>query len=321
MSASSASLLPLAPLPLLLFLLLRPAGAAQVLDCSGPFRSSQENFVLDAEDAVKEGAALLDTAHVRSAEACERACCEDPRCNLALLGPRALGAAAAENRTCDLIDCVHRNRFVCRFVNKDGYRSYIRESVFRTHLQGPQGALEQAPPIAIASPDVIVQPGHTVTLNGSESLALGDAHIKDYRWTLQSGDNGVKMENTELPDQVRLSNLQPGPYQFQLTVTDSKDQSHDTNVRILVLSPEQSTLYCGAPVKVGPCRAAFPRWRYNAATSSCEHFLFGGCKPNNNNFLSEDECVSACSGVTVTSVRSVALPSAGQSHNAPLYIS
>ncbi|TMS12350.1 Kunitz-type protease inhibitor 1 [Larimichthys crocea] len=139
-----------------------------------------------------------------------------------------------------------------RFVNKDGYRSYIRESVFRTHLQGPQGARESGSII-----------------------------------------------NTELPDQVRLSNLQPGPYQFQLTVTDSKDQSHDTNVRILVLSPEQSTLYCGAPVKVGPCRAAFPRWRYNAATSSCEHFLFGGCKPNNNNFLSEDECVSACSGVTV----------------------
>ncbi|TKS65068.1 Pleckstrin -like proteiny domain-containing family G member 3 [Collichthys lucidus] len=316
MSTSSSSLLPLAPL---LLLLLRPAGAAQVPDCSGPFRSSQENFVLDAEDAVREGAALLDTAHVRSAEACERACCEDPRCNLALLGPRAPGAAAAENRTCDLIDCVHRNRFVCRFVNKDGYRSYIRESVFRTHLQGPQGPLEQAPPIAIASPDVIVQPGHAVTLNGSESLALGDAHIKDYRWSLQSGDNGVKMENTELPDQVRLSNLQPGPYRFQLTVTDSKDQSHGTNVHILVLSPEQSTLNqtfarlldidvnqrkarCSEPPHTGPCRASHTRWYYDPLDRKCFRFTYGGCDANGNNFNDQKTCSETCDGVTKSDV-------------------
>lgn len=53
---------------------------------------------------------------------------------------------------------------------------------------------DQAPPIAIAGHDVIVQPGATVMLNGIESLPLGDAHITDYRWTLQSGDDSVKME-------------------------------------------------------------------------------------------------------------------------------
>lgn len=53
---------------------------------------------------------------------------------------------------------------------------------------------DEAPPIAITSPDVIVQPGETVTLNGIESLALGGAQITAYRWVLQSGDVGVKME-------------------------------------------------------------------------------------------------------------------------------
>lgn len=53
---------------------------------------------------------------------------------------------------------------------------------------------EQAPPIAIAGRDVIVQPGVTVTLNGIESLPLGNAHIVDYRWTKLSGEDGVKME-------------------------------------------------------------------------------------------------------------------------------
>lgn len=48
------------------------------------------------------------------------------------------------------------------------------------------------------------------------------------------------------------------------------------------------------PKKVGPCRGAFPRWHYNAASSKCEQFTFGGCKENNNNYLSEQECLNAC---------------------------
>lgn len=145
-SSSSSPLLPL----LLLLPLLWPAAAAENADCRGIFRAGQENFVLDTEDAVREGAALLATAHVRSAEDCERACCEDPRCNQVLLEPRGTGAAAAaaENHTCVLFNCVHRNRFVCRFVNKAGYRSYVRESVFVKYLQGPG---ESTPAVFTAS--------------------------------------------------------------------------------------------------------------------------------------------------------------------------
>lgn len=119
---------------LLLVLLVRPTGAEPDGDCSDTFRPGHENFVLDAEDAVREGAALLATAQVRSAEACERVCCEDRRCNLALLEPRA-----ADGHTCVLFNCVHRNRFVCRFVTHTGYRTYIRESTFLKYLRGPQG--------------------------------------------------------------------------------------------------------------------------------------------------------------------------------------
>ncbi|CAJ1077824.1 kunitz-type protease inhibitor 1-like isoform X2 [Xyrichtys novacula] len=290
---------------LLLLLLARAAGAdADDAACSGAFHPGQENFVLDAEDAVKEGAVLLATAPVSSGEACERACCEDPRCNLALLEPRRDGAT---DRTCVTFNCVHRNRFVCRFVNQVGYQSFIRLAVFRKHLQGPQGEErgEQAPPIAIAGRDVVVQPGQTVTLNGHESLALGDALIERYSWTQLSGHDGVKMEKTDLPDQVRLLDLQQGTYIFQLTVTDSNDKSHSTKVKVLVLSPENTSLYCRAPVKVGPCRASFPRWHYDSSSGECKQFVFGGCRQNNNNYLSLKECETACSGVTGTMERSL----------------
>lgn len=67
---------------------------------------------------------------------------------------------------------------------------------------------------------------------------------------------------------------------------------------LLTVNMSFLSVYCQAPLKVGPCRAAFPRWHYNAATGSCESFRFGGCNGNNNNFLSNDTCLSACSGVT-----------------------
>lgn len=261
--------------------------------------------MLDAADAVEGGAGLLATARVHSVDACQRACCSHAHCNLVLLEPRV---SADQNRSCVLFNCVHRNRFVCRFVNQPGYQTHVTEDVYLSFLQGPPGPGEQAPPIAIAGRDVVVQPGATVTLNGIESLSLGDAHITDYTWRVTDGGAGVNMEKTDLPDQVRLTDLQPGSYRFQLTVTDSNRRSHAAGVTVLVLDPQLTALFCLAPEKAGPCRAAFQRWRYNAAAGDCRPFVFGGCKPNHNNYLSKNECVSACSGVTVTSERSAALP-------------
>ncbi|XP_013879353.1 kunitz-type protease inhibitor 1 [Austrofundulus limnaeus] len=282
---------------LLLLLLLSVPRLCGASDCGSDFRPGADHFVLDAEDSVREGAALLATQDVPDAADCEQLCCQEPSCNLALLEPRA---PDAHTHACVLFDCVRQNRFVCRFVNQAGYKTYIRLAVFQRYLQGPG---KKAPPIANAGRDVVVQPGETVLLNGSESQALHGGRITKYVWTRESGDPSILMENTELPDQVRLSNLQPSSYVFQLTVTDSHGQSASSKVTVLVLSPEQSSLYCTAPAKVGPCRAAFPRWRYNVTKGSCEMFTFGGCKPNKNNFLSFDECSAACKGVTAASER------------------
>nr|XP_056702306.1 putative Kunitz-type serine protease inhibitor [Euleptes europaea] len=51
---------------------------------------------------------------------------------------------------------------------------------------------------------------------------------------------------------------------------------------------------CLLPYVVGRCRAAFPRWWYNATSQACQEFTFGGCGGNSNNFLSKKECFRTC---------------------------
>lgn len=57
------------------------------------------------------------------------------------------------------------------------------------------------------------------------------------------------LQPTELPDQVRVSGLQVGSYTFQLTVTDSNQQSDAANVSVLVLSAQLSSSECSWETK------------------------------------------------------------------------
>nr|XP_020477484.1 kunitz-type protease inhibitor 2-like isoform X1 [Monopterus albus] len=61
---------------------------------------------------------------------------------------------------------------------------------------------------------------------------------------------------------------------------------------------ESSDVHCRQPMKVGPCRAAFPRFYYNVTNQSCSSFIYGGCGGNGNNFVSQEECETNCTGVT-----------------------
>lgn len=46
---------------------------------------------------------------------------------------------------------------------------------------------------------------------------------------------------------------------------------------------------------VGRCRAAFPRFYFDAEEGKCLEFIYGGCGGNENNFRSEKDCLCACS--------------------------
>ena len=53
---------------------------------------------------------------------------------------------------------------------------------------------------------------------------------------------------------------------------------------------------CKMPKDIGPCKALFRRFWYDAKNGQCEEFVYGGCRGNGNNFKSQGDCESVCKG-------------------------
>ena len=51
---------------------------------------------------------------------------------------------------------------------------------------------------------------------------------------------------------------------------------------------------CQLPKDPGPCRSAMPRFYYDSQAGACLDFSYGGCDGNGNNFLTKNDCDSAC---------------------------
>uniref|UniRef100_A0A6I8PGT2 BPTI/Kunitz inhibitor domain-containing protein n=1 Tax=Ornithorhynchus anatinus TaxID=9258 RepID=A0A6I8PGT2_ORNAN len=62
--------------------------------------------------------------------------------------------------------------------------------------------------------------------------------------------------------------------------------------------------HCAASAMTGPCRAAFPRWYFDAQKDACVSFIYGGCRGNRNNYLTQRDCMASCHGKNTSSLPS-----------------
>uniref|UniRef100_A0A8D2KXM7 Kunitz-type protease inhibitor 1 n=1 Tax=Varanus komodoensis TaxID=61221 RepID=A0A8D2KXM7_VARKO len=226
--------------------------------CLAQFTAGLPEFVLDTDASVANGATFLVSPAVERGRDCVRACCMDPRCNLALVEqlPGELDAI----KDCFLLDCLYDQAFVCKFARKDGFLNYVKKEVYDSYVamreQGDRG-------------------------EGGGTYGARDGGAR----THEGADHAI------------LTNLKEGIYMVRLTVTDTVGQQDSTNITVTVLTPEQTIEHCLAPYRVGRCRGSFRRWYYNPESQECKDFIFGGCKPNKNNYLREEECKLACKNV------------------------
>ncbi|KAL7024638.1 hypothetical protein ACKWTF_013141 [Chironomus riparius] len=57
---------------------------------------------------------------------------------------------------------------------------------------------------------------------------------------------------------------------------------------------ESARTVCNLPSDNGACRGSYKRFFYNPNKQDCEEFEYGGCRGNQNNFLTRDVCLSTC---------------------------
>lgn len=107
-----------------------PSEAQDEGRCMDKFSLGKEDFVLDVDESVKEGATFLSSPQVSRPEDCVLACCNDPNCNLALMehggDPKSM---------CFIFNCLYKQKKVCRFVRKNGFSNYVLISVFKDYLE------------------------------------------------------------------------------------------------------------------------------------------------------------------------------------------
>ncbi|KAL0169470.1 hypothetical protein M9458_034066, partial [Cirrhinus mrigala] len=97
-------------------------------ECIEKFSLGKEDFVLDVDDSVKDGATFLSSPPVSRPEDCIQACCNDPNCNLALV------EHGEDSTSCFKFNCLYKQKKVCRFVRKEGFSNYLLISVFKDYL-------------------------------------------------------------------------------------------------------------------------------------------------------------------------------------------
>ncbi|XP_043203063.1 spondin-1-like [Amphibalanus amphitrite] len=67
--------------------------------------------------------------------------------------------------------------------------------------------------------------------------------------------------------------------------------------RSCTLDMMEAKRVCMLPREMGPCRGNFERWYFEPMKGMCVRFVYGGCRGNQNNFETFEDCQTSCSVV------------------------
>ncbi|XP_039385188.1 low-density lipoprotein receptor-related protein 11 isoform X1 [Mauremys reevesii] len=122
----------------------------------------------------------------------------------------------------------------------------------------------------------------------------------------KDADNSV--ENTQ------KNTIRNQPLLLSLDADKSNQSlSQGPKKQISEFMPEQ----CLVPPAAGPCKGHFPRWHFDVSSGTCLHFIYGGCKGNENNFLQESDCLSECVEIHGAISQQTATDPSSQSNSEP----
>ncbi|XP_058489074.1 kunitz-type protease inhibitor 2 [Solea solea] len=283
-------------LPLgLLFCVLVRFGLAQ--ECDWDIHKSE----LLASDSARR---LGDPIEVSNPEECQEQCCEKADCDAALVGY----PADAPHLLCELLSCSGQDQDHCALTDSSQFQFY------RKTAAGSEPLLTKAEPktndtnnincrlpskvgsCRAAFPrfyyDVTNQTCRRFTYGGCGANANNFETQEECEVTCSGVTGSVLPDDSTPAPSLEYAYKNPRravPFNQGPVETEAPSQPKATE-----MSAEEYAEKCGAEPEVGFCRAAFQRWYYNRKSGECKSFIYGGCKGNKNNYVTEKSCKDTC---------------------------
>lgn len=258
---------------------------------------------------------------VSDPEVCRAMCCDEPDCDLALLGFPADG-----NPQCLLVKCQSGGRDVCVLEPSNQFQVCGRRSAARR--EAPEGGekLNIVPllnssdqksndtnnircrlPMKVGQCRAAFQKFYyNVTSQSCQSFTYGGCEANGNNFQTReecevacSGVTGsVLPEESAAAPQLPGKALRMAP-SLSKSPLESEPAASESIPVVKEMPDAEFSERCEVEPEVGPCRAAFQRWYYDSKMGGCQSFIYGGCQGNRNNYNSEESCMSTCTAVTV----------------------
>uniref|UniRef100_A0A3B4WW61 Serine peptidase inhibitor, Kunitz type, 2 n=1 Tax=Seriola lalandi dorsalis TaxID=1841481 RepID=A0A3B4WW61_SERLL len=225
------------------------------LDCDWD-QSIDPNQGLDLASLGVKVLQLGRLAEVKDPESCRAACCNEPNCDLALVGYPQDGGPQ-----CLLVSCESQGRDVCVLQPSSQFKVYRRTVKREARGEKP----------------------HIVPLHGSWEPRTNETNNSSVL-----PDDSTPAPQMALSFDTNKSEDAEGPVESEPAATESVPPQETG------MSAGEYDEHCKVEPQAGPCRAAFQHWYYNSRTGNCEPFIYGGCRGNKNNYISKENCVATC---------------------------
>ncbi|XP_041090588.1 kunitz-type protease inhibitor 1-like [Polyodon spathula] len=248
--------------------------------CSATFEASP-GAGLDPKSFDHGAAYAAHLGEVSDAESCLQACCDSTQCSLVLLD------RSGAKTQCYLVNCVAEGTGQNACVTTpdahfDSYRKREGDSRSSSDYQEKCHAPIEVGPCRAAFPHFNYDPVNQICREFIYGGCKGNANNYESREDCERACTGVRADETSPNDIPLVSKSISKPVEFEVPTRDAG------------LTKEYRDSCEVAPV-VGPCRASMPRFFYNSSSGSCQLFIYGGCKGNNNNYQTQAECQAKCS--------------------------
>ncbi|XP_016391094.1 tissue factor pathway inhibitor-like isoform X2 [Sinocyclocheilus rhinocerous] len=220
---------------------------------------------LDISSFDNGAAYLAHLPELTDAEQCQSACCERDDCQLAVIG-----TPADDGRPeCILVSCMKDGKDVCVLTQSTQfkvYRKILDSADQEPRLQGEVRSVNSTDHCRLPSVVGICRAAfprfyYDVTDQTCKQFIYGGCG---------GNDNNFNSQEECEASCSGVTDVEPLP---EMTSAEFKAK-------------------CLAPAQTGLCRASIRRYYYNDGI--CQPFTFGGCGGNENNYKTEESCMTTC---------------------------